>query len=614
LKIRSKISIFVAVGAITLALSLAIISFLSFRATSLENEHEHGQLASELTRNELMLSFLEGTFEHEELEAHVKTHIPDLHEIRIVRAKAVEDEYGKGDHKPSDVEREAILKGSSTEQLIETIDGVKYQYITPFYADQSCLRCHKVPMGTLLGLVNIELDLTSQRADAMTTAYTLIIFLMLFSIALGFALRRMIMPIVDTTQRMQDVVHKAESGDFSGRLDDKRDDELGQMAKETNQLMQTLENSFGTIVSHVESMEVYRNAVNSDNLLLRTIESVKSMVDAARFKQTIEDDRNLEDVYKRIYDILETHFSIQRFSLYEVDQDKHRMSLVFSKGLPEENELWCSLEIKLDNSICRACRTAQDIDSTTETKICPAFSGNEIETKSHLNHFCIPLIMGGKVGGVLQVNYTDEEAERVQALLPSIRTYLIEAAPVIESKRLNKMMHESTLRDPMTGLFNRRFLEELEPRLISMVKRDKITVALLMADIDHFKDTNDTYGHQIGDTVLIATAQIMGKSVRQSDYIIRMGGEEFLILLMDTHEEKVAETAERIRADLEAHVFKTGAGSFTKTMSIGYDIFNGEGDTLSEAIHHADLALYHAKEGGRNRALRYIHGKNTDEK
>jgi len=614
MKIRSKISISVAVGTITLALSLAVISFLSFRSTSLENEHEHGELASELTRNELMISFMQGSFDHDKLEAHVKTHIPDLHEIRIVRAKAAEDQFGKGEHTPNDAEREAILKGSSTEQLIETVNGVKYQFITPFYADQSCLQCHKVSVGTLLGLVNVELDLTSQRADAMATAYTLIIFLILFSIILGFALRRMIMPIVDTTQKMQMVVAKAEHGDFSGRLDDKRTDELGEMAKETNQLMQTLEDSFGTIVNHVESMEVYRHIGSNNNLLLRTIESVKSMVDAARFKQTIEDDRNLEDVYSRISDILEGHFQLNRFSMYEVNQDKHQMSLVFSKGIPEGSELWCSLEIKVDNSVCRACRTAQDIDSTIEKHLCPAFTGNDQQLENHLFHFCIPLIMGGKVGGVLQVVYPEEERKAVHAILPSVRTYLTEAAPVIESKRLNKIMHESTLRDPMTGLFNRRFLEEFESRLIATVERRKSTVALLMCDIDYFKETNDTHGHQVGDQVLITMSQIMGKSVRQSDYIIRMGGEEFLVILMDTHEDKVAETAERIRSDLEAHVFKTPSGSFTKTMSIGVDIFNGEGDSLTECIHHADLALYHAKEGGRNRVVRYEHGKNDSKK
>ncbi len=614
MKIRTKLSLFVAAGALTLAGSLATISFLSFRATSLVNEREHGQLASELTRNELLISFMQGGFDHEKLEAHVKTHIPDLHEIRIVRAKATEDQFGKGDHTPNDAEREAILKGSAIEQLIETMDGVKYEYITPYYADQSCLQCHKVPVGTLLGLVNIELDLTAQRTDAMATAYTLIVFLMFFSVLLGFALRRMIMPIVDTTQKMRDVVEKAENGDFSGRLNEQRDDELGQMAKETNTLMQTLERSFGEIVTHVESMEVYRHIGSNSNLLLRTIESVKSMVDAARFKQTIEDDRNLEDVYSRIFDILEGHFHLHRFSMYEVNQDKHQMQLVFSKGIPENTELWCSLEIKVDNSVCRACRTAQDIDSTVEKHICPAFTGNQLQPEKHLYHFCVPLIMGGKVGGVLQVVYSGDEREAVLAVLPSVRTYLTEAAPVIESKRLNKIMHESTLRDPMTGLFNRRFLEEFEVRLIATIERRKSSVALLMCDIDHFKETNDTYGHQVGDQVLVTMAKIMGKSVRQSDYIIRMGGEEFLIILMDALEEKVSETAERIRADLEAHVFKTPSGSFTKTMSIGMDIFNGEGDSLTECIHHADLALYHAKEGGRNRVVRYEHGKKSKNK
>lgn len=605
MKIRTKVSMFVAVGAIIMAISLTGISFLSFRETSLVNEREHGEMASELVRNELLISFMQGTYDHEKLDAHVKTHIPDLHEIRIVRAMAIEKEMGKGTHSANDIEKKALLTGTAMDQLIETIDGVKYQYITPYYAEEACLQCHDTPVGTLLGVVNIELDLTSQRADAMASAYLLIGFLIAFSIVLGVALRRLIMPIVDTTVSMQSVVGKAENGNFSGRLDESRDDELGQISKQTNQLMETLENSFGTIVSQVESMEMHRNEGFSKNLLVRTIESVKNMVEATRFKQTIEDDRNLEDVYRRIFVVLENHFSLKRFSMYEANHDKHQLNLIFSKGVPEKANLWCSEEIKADNSACRACRTAQDIDSTVEKNICPSFAGNEVQTKAELEHFCIPFIMGGKIGGVLQVVYSGDEAKEVQANFPTIRTYLSEAAPVIESKRLNKVLHESTLKDPMTGLFNRRFLEEFEPGLTASVSRSKKPVAVLMCDIDYFKDTNDTHGHQVGDSVLITAAQIMGKSVRANDYVIRFGGEEFIILLMDASDEKIAEIAERVRTDLEAHEFKAVSGSFNKTISIGVDVYTAEGETLSECIHNADLALYEAKEGGRNRVVRH---------
>jgi len=330
------------------------------------------------------------------------------------------------------------------------------------------------------------------------------------------------------------------------------------------------------------------------------------MVDAARFNQTIEDDRNLEDVYKRIFDILENHFSLKRFSMYEIDQVKHRTNLVFNKGLPEGASLWCDEEILLDNSVCRACRTAQIIDSALEDHICPAFAGNTLQSDTHLQHFCFPLIMDGKTGAVLQVLYARDEAKAVQASFRSIGTYLAEAAPVLESKRLNKVLHESALRDPMTGLFNRRFLEEFQPRLTSSIKRNNSTAALLMCDIDHFKETNDTYGHQVGDEVLISAARVMSGSVRDCDYIVRIGGEEFLILLMDTLEEKAAEIAERIRADLEAQKFASASGSFSKTISIGIAIFDGESPSLNESIHQADLALYQAKVSGRNQAVKYI--------
>ncbi|PIP01860.1 MAG: hypothetical protein COW18_12405 [Zetaproteobacteria bacterium CG12_big_fil_rev_8_21_14_0_65_54_13] len=615
MRIRAKVSLLIVLSTVAMVVMLVGISLISFRFTSLDNEKEHGALASELARNELLISFLAGDYDHEKLEKHISTHIPDLYGIRIVRAQATADQFGAGKHEPNDAERAALKTGTSTDRLIETDGGVKYQYITPYYAEKACIQCHSVNEGTLLGLVNIELDLTQQRADAMTTTYVLIAAFLIFAAMLGYILRQLLNPIVATATAMRDVVAHAKEGKFSERMDEGRNDELGQVATQTNHLMETLEQSFGTIIREVESMETHNVGGADENLLIRTVNSVKTMVAAVRFKQTIEEDRNLNDVYERIFHALADHFQVKRFSLYEVNHDKQLMKMIYAHGLTEGVELWCEPEITVDASACRACRTAHDVSSGDDEVICTSFAGNRVCAKAgiHLNHFCTPLMQGGRIGVVLQVIFENDEIEEIQKKLPYIRTYFSEASPVIESKRLMEMLHASTLKDPMTDLYNRRFLDQFKPRLIAAAERSKKQTALLMCDVDHFKDTNDTYGHKVGDTVLIATANILDKAVRPSDYVIRYGGEEFLVIITDADEKKTMEIAERIRYKLEEHVFTSDGVNFSKTLSIGVAIFPGDSDAFDACVHLADTALYVAKDSGRNQVIRYLDGMIKDE-
>ncbi|PJA31750.1 MAG: hypothetical protein CO187_07705, partial [Zetaproteobacteria bacterium CG_4_9_14_3_um_filter_53_7] len=328
------------------------------------------------------------------------------------------------------------------------------------------------------------------------------------------------------------------------------------------------------------------------------------------FKQTIEEDRNLNDVYERIFHMLADQFQIKRFSLYEVNHDMQSMKLIYANGLPDNESLWCNAEITEDSSACRACRTAHDINTEDEEVICTSFAGNRIcnEQDLHLHHFCAPLMQGGRIGVVLQVIYADAEVEQIQKKLPYIRTYFSEASPVIESKRLTEVLHASTLKDPMTGLYNRRFLDQFKSRLIASAERSKKKIGLLMCDVDHFKDVNDSYGHKVGDTVLIATANILSKAVRLSDYVIRFGGEEFLVIITETEEEKTMEIAERMRRNLEESEFNSESTTFSKTISIGIAMFTNDSNVFDECVHLADTALYVAKDTGRNRVIRYKEG------
>jgi len=161
---------------------------------------------------------------------------------------------------------------------------------------------------------------------------------------------------------------------------------------------------------------------------------------------------------------------------------------------------------------------------------------------------------------------------------------------------------ELALVDPLTGLNNRRFLENQLNGLIETAKRERQPLALLVFDIDHFKKVNDTYGHDAGDDVLKAFADRLRAIVRRGDLLCRMGGEEFLILMPNVSGAVATKVAERARKAIEEVPFlvQNGAESIVVTTSIGV-AERRDGVDPAEIYHRADKALYQAKSDGRNR-------------
>jgi diguanylate cyclase (GGDEF)-like protein len=163
-------------------------------------------------------------------------------------------------------------------------------------------------------------------------------------------------------------------------------------------------------------------------------------------------------------------------------------------------------------------------------------------------------------------------------------------------------LQELSTHDPLTGLSNRRNFTRIFADELARISRRNADLSLIFADLDHFKFINDTRGHQVGDQVLKATATHLRACCRPYDTPARWGGEEFVILLPDTDEQAATLFAERIRTSLQAGL--SPAISFPITISIGV-AQHLDGESLDGLIERADRALYHAKQQGRNRVLRW---------
>jgi len=170
-------------------------------------------------------------------------------------------------------------------------------------------------------------------------------------------------------------------------------------------------------------------------------------------------------------------------------------------------------------------------------------------------------------------------------------------------KKLQEQLREQALHDPLTGLYNRRYLDETIRRELARATRYKQPVGIVMCDLDHFKLINDEHGHLAGDEVLRVFAALLKKCARASDIVCRFGGEEFVMFLPDMPPAVVYQRAEQLRTELAAKRITLGTAVIQVTASFGIAAFPENGKTQDELINAVDAAMYQAKEAGRDRIV-----------
>jgi diguanylate cyclase (GGDEF)-like protein len=183
-------------------------------------------------------------------------------------------------------------------------------------------------------------------------------------------------------------------------------------------------------------------------------------------------------------------------------------------------------------------------------------------------------------------------------------TFAAQVGLSIANIRLREALRTQSVRDALTGLYNRRYLEETLEREMRRAARAEQSLGILMIDLDHFKNFNDTYGHDAGDAVLRETGASLTKGIRAEDFVCRFGGEEFVVILPTADPETSRTRAERLRTKMrELTIMYQGKSLGMVTISVGVAAFPAHGTSPKELMAAADAALYEAKRGGRDKVV-----------
>ncbi len=314
--------------------------------------------------------------------------------------------------------------------------------------------------------------------------------------------------------------------------------------------------------------------------------------------------QKMSDVFQSCQTSGETYSAIANFvPQFFPDYSGALYILNNSKNLFEMTSIWgdaSSLELVFDHDECWSLRRSRAylVHDTTTSMNC-----RHIGADLPGSYLCVPLMSQGEVMGIFHLRQaTPEPADQIKATGQFAGTVAEAMAMALANLKLRETLRNQAIRDGLTGLFNRRYLEETLERELSRGKRSGSPLGVIMLDLDHFKEYNDTYGHNAGDELLCALGQLIQDTVRREDIACRFGGEEFLLIMPGAPIDVALDRANMLNEGVKRlHLQSTSLKAIT--ISAGVAIFPDHGSSGKEVIQAADTALYQAKEAGRDRVV-----------
>lgn len=329
-------------------------------------------------------------------------------------------------------------------------------------------------------------------------------------------------------------------------------------------------------------------------------EQVHGLSELSRFLQSCVD---MDEAVRLLQQQLPSLMKAESGALYLLAASRDRLRQAFAWGGEPYIEYF-------EPSDCWAVRLGQPFRQPMQTGAAACLHLQSDHPRVQDDIHCLPLVAHGELVGLLVLDAGIASDQRVNVENEGYRRITLEQVGLsIGNLKLRESLRQQSIRDALTGLYNRRFLEESAQREVLRASRLQTQghhdgMALLMIDIDHFKRFNDEHGHEVGDHVLRQVAEVLQRQTRGSDVAARYGGEEFTIVMADIPDALALERAEQVRAGVEAlELHASGKALGSVTISIGLARFPTHGSTVEELLLAADKALYEAKRAGRNRVV-----------
>ena len=571
------------------------ISF-NFRNYGIKSVEDKVLMVSDIIKHSLTSHMVNGIMDKREFFLNEIKKSKHIKELWLVRSPTVLKQYGKGlknEISQDKIDDAVIASGESQKIITESIfSNNTFRMTIPYNAiitpTINCLKCHDAKEGDTLGAISIIMDMNELKAIGLSTVFDIAMIAFAVMLLIQLFTGKLLSPYMLIFESIKDVMKKANNGDYSGRVREIGSQESQDVANSINTLIKRFQDILNEIESKIDIFLSHKQEIRSSDPLEDVKQTISQLSDLYKFKRTIEHDITIDDIYKRLITVFETKIKIDDFTIIECNTTKKSINIIYSS-----NGLHCNVA----QDGCRADRSSTTVNSCQFVNICGSFHD---EDKYYI---CLPYSISNDLDLIISiVSSSKEENLRLTQAIHLIDDYIDSAKSEFVTKKLMHQLQESSYRDALTNLYNRKYLEEFIDRAVIEHNNNTTSYGVLMADIDYFKMVNDTYGHSVGDEALKIIAKTLQDAIGENDLAVRYGGEEFIVILYDCDDEKLLSIAQNIRTTFEKKKIKAGNGiTFTKTISIGGALLDDDSPNFWKIIKLADVALYDAKNSGRNR-------------
>ncbi len=595
---RQKVT-FILIGLfLTFFITMVVLITINFRDFGIKSAEKRAMLTAEIVKGGLTAHMVNGMMDKRSYFLDQIENIENITALWIARSPTVIKQYGEGMNNEiarDEIDKKVLQTGETIREMTETTTKSTMRMTIPFVASAfstpNCLQCHVAKEGEVLGAVSMIIDVSDVRGSSINTILYISTVAIIIMFIILLIVNKFMKPYVSIFYSIRTVMLAAYEGNYSKRVEGGHLKESKDVADMLNSLLEKLQKVFTEIDKKVYIFLRNKNKALSYDPLININNTINQLSDIYKFKQTIEHDEHLEDIYERLAYVFTNKFKIEDFSIIESDKVSGIKTVVYST-----NRCHCEVE----KGECRADRINLIVDSTIFDKTCDKIN----IIGSH--YLCIPYTISNDLNLIISITTKKhEETQRIRDLVGIIEDYVATAQPTIVSKKLMQILNKMARVDQLTGMYNRKYLDEFAETAIPQALRTGTPYGILMIDIDFFKMINDTYGHDVGDEAIRIISRVIKDSIRKSDVAIRFGGEEFIVLLHNCDKEFIKKIAEKIRISFAKEIITAGSKSFSKTLSVGTVMFPDDSKSIWKCIKYADMSLYYAKEHGRNQVVCY---------
>lgn len=420
------------------------------------------------------------------------------------------------------------------------------------------------------------------------------------------------------------ILQESEKTHFLQRIPENFRGPVGPLARSLNRLLEKITTLHALqleaerqLVEAQKELQFKREIEEKNEIIEKTNKELEKRVEEINliheFSQKIVSTLDLEELYRVIDSFLGDKVGFHEFALLVCNDEENPQEVVIqtARGFADSSKIR-GMQFHAGEGLTGQVLQTGKYCYIPDTSQEPRYLYYKGEHRKDGSFLSIPLLFKGKLVGILNFNRPERDGFSAQDVR-FLKTIAVEMAIALVNATLYSRTKELAVRDELTHLYNRRHFQALLNLEIKRADRFGQPVSLLMVDIDRFKRINDTYGHLGGDHRLREFAQLLISSLREVDMVARFGGEEFVIVLPNTSKRDARLVAEKLCFLTRQHLFSqdTAKPLLPFTISLGVASYPIDGQTVESLIKVADLALYQAKENGRDRVVLYGEGKTS---